>query len=160
MAAPCLTLRHRMKNRNPKPEGRKRSEVRSPKSEVRSPKATRATTRPRLPTVTATAREIIVWLHGRSDPERARGVQQYFKHEIAALGVDTPALREFAAGQSKQLTAAWSLSEAAALCDRLLREPELEVRGVGLLILSAFQREFRPALTRVARRWLETRLDN
>ena len=42
----------------------------------------------------------------------------------------------------------------------MLREPELEVRGIGILILSAFSREFRPGLTRVARRWFETRLDN
>jgi 3-methyladenine DNA glycosylase AlkD len=112
------------------------------------------------PAVTAKGREIIDWLRQRSDPKRARGVQQYFKHEIVALGIDTPTLREFAAGQSKRLTAAWSLSEATALCDRLLREPELEVRGTGILILSAFKREFRPGLTQVARRWLETRLDN
>jgi len=112
------------------------------------------------PSVTAKAHEIIAWLRQRGDPKRARGVQQYFKHEIVALGIDTPTLREFAAGQSKQLTAAWAVDDATALCDRLLREPELEVRGTGILILSAFKREFRPALTQAARRWLETRLDN
>ena len=112
------------------------------------------------PSVTAKAHEIIAWLRPRSDPKRAHGVQQYFKHEIVALGIDTPTLREFAADQSKQLTRTWSLPDATTLCDRLLREPELEVRGVGILILSAFKREFCPGLTGVARRWLETRLDN
>jgi 3-methyladenine DNA glycosylase AlkD len=112
------------------------------------------------PGVAPKAREIIVWLHGRRDAKLARGVQQYFKQEIIALGIDTPTLREFAAGQSKPLTGTWRLPDAVALCDRLLQEPELEVRGVGILILSAFKREFRPALIRSARQWLETRLDN
>ena len=127
---------------------------------TRAKKPARAATRPTLPTMTAKTREIIGWLRQRGDPKRARGVQQYFKHEIVALGIDTPTLREFAAGQSKQLTAAWSLPNATSLCDTLLQEPELEVRGIGIVILSAFKREFRPDLTRVARRWLETRLDN
>ena len=127
---------------------------------TRTRKPTRAPTRPTPPAVTAKARAIIDWLRQRRDPIRARGVQQYFKHEIVALGIDTPTLREFAAGQSKQLTAAWSLPDATSLCDTLLQEPELEVRGIGIVILSAFKREFRPGLSRVARRWLQTRLDN
>jgi 3-methyladenine DNA glycosylase AlkD len=112
------------------------------------------------PTVAAKAREIIAWLRQHGDPQRARGLQRYFKHEIVALGIDTPALREFAAGQAKPLTAVWSLDEAVSLCERLLAEPELEVRGTGILILSAFKPRFRPDLTRPARRWLEMRLDN
>lgn len=123
-------------------------------------KPTPATTRPSPPTLTAKAREIIDWLRRRSDPKRAQGVQQYFKHEIVALGIDAATVREFAAAQSKQLARGWTLAEATGLCDLVLREPELEIRGVGILILSAFKREFRPGLTRVARRWLETRLDN
>ena len=127
---------------------------------TRTKKTNRAATRPTPPTVTAKAREIIGWLRQRGDPKRARGVQQYFKHEIVALGIDTATVREFAAAQSKQLAAGWTVADATNLCDRLLREPELEIRGTGILVLSVFQREFRPGLTRVARRWLETRLDN
>jgi 3-methyladenine DNA glycosylase AlkD len=127
---------------------------------TRTKKTNRAPKRPTPSTITAKAREIIGWLRQRGDPKRARGVQQYFKHEIVALGIDTATVREFAAGQAKQLTAAWRLADATTLCDRLLREPELETRGLGILILSAFKREFRPDLTRVARRWLEIRLDN
>jgi 3-methyladenine DNA glycosylase AlkD len=115
---------------------------------------------PTAPTVAATGVEIIRWLRRRRNPKRARGVQQYFKHQVVALGLQTPTLREFAAGQAKRLATVWGLREAVALCDRLLSEPELEIRGVGILILSAFKREFSPALLRPARRWLEVRLDN
>ncbi len=127
------------------------------------PKAIR-TARGRAPTVdlavSAKAQEVIAWLRERRDPERARSVQRYFKHEIIALGVDTPTVREFAASEARALRTTWTLPDATRFCDRLLQEPELEVRGFGILILSAFQREFRPSLTRAARRWLETRLDN
>jgi 3-methyladenine DNA glycosylase AlkD len=105
-------------------------------------------------------RAILAWLRGHGDPQRARGVQQYFKNAIVALGIDTPTLRSYAAGVAQPLAASWALDDALELCDRLLQEPELEIRGVGILILGAFQREFRPGLTKVARRWLETRLDN
>jgi len=121
---------------------------------------TAATNRSAKPAVPRKAREIIDWLRARRDPERARGVQQYFKHEIVALGIDTPALRAFAAGQTKQLRDVWSLADATSLCDRLLREPEMEVRGMGILILSGFKRDFVPDLTGTAQPWLETRLDN
>jgi 3-methyladenine DNA glycosylase AlkD len=115
---------------------------------------------PAAPGVTEEFDAILDWLRRRHDPQRARGLQQYFKHPIVALGIDTPTLRQFADDRSRRLTAAWDPPRAIALCDRLLQEPEFEVRGTGILILSAFQRELRPGLTRVARRWLDTRLDN
>ena len=99
------------------------------------------------PTAASKAREIILWLRGRIDPRRARGVQQYFKHEVAALGIDTPTLREFASSHSKKLAGAWTVHEATSLCHRLLQEPELEIRGTGILMLSAFKRQFCPGLS-------------
>ena len=101
--------------------------------------------------VATKAAQIVTWLRRRRDPQRAPGVQQYFRHQIVALGIDTPTLREFAAAQSKQLKFVWSLREATALCDRLLQEPELEIRGIGILILSAWRRELvKAALPRSA----------
>jgi 3-methyladenine DNA glycosylase AlkD len=52
------------------------------------------------------------------------------------------------------------MTNGVALCDRLLREPELEIRGVGILLLAAFNQEFTPSLLTWAKRWLNTRLDN
>ena len=110
--------------------------------------------------VRETAGEIISYLRARRDDERSKGVQQYFKHEVIALGIDTPTLREYARKQAKQLRAGWGLDDGIALCDRLLREPELEIRGVGLLILSGFSQEFSVSLLTTAERWLARRLDN
>jgi 3-methyladenine DNA glycosylase AlkD len=112
------------------------------------------------PSVNETARRIQFWLRERRNEQRARGVEQYFKHEVVSLGLPTPMLRAFAREQAGVLVRVWGLDEATALCDRLLQKPELEVRGMGILILGAFKRQFDPRLTRAGRRWLGTRLDN
>jgi 3-methyladenine DNA glycosylase AlkD len=116
--------------------------------------------RPRKTEVAATVRTIIHNLRAMRNSERAKGVQQYFKHEIVALGIDTPALRAYCREQEKRLKPVWNIGEAIALCDRLLQEEEMEIRGAGLLILGAFKKEFTPDLLPWAKRWLDTRLDN
>jgi 3-methyladenine DNA glycosylase AlkD len=77
-----------------------------------------------------------------------------------ALGIDTPTLRGYCREEVMRLKPVWPISDAIALCDRLLQEEELEVRGAGFLILGAFKKEFSPDLIPWAKRWLDTRLDN
>jgi len=125
-----------------------------------SPPTARAGVRKTPLTVTQVAEETARRLRRMKDPVRARGAQQYFKHEIVALGITTPALRRFVQEQVGVLRQVWSLPQAIRLCDHLLREPELEIRGAGILILAAFKREFTPDLLVPAQRWLDTRLDN
>jgi len=112
------------------------------------------------PPVHETAQMIIRDLHALANPTRAQGVQQYFKHAIVALGIDAPTLQDYARQKIKAIKAAWVLADGVALCDRLLQEPELEIRGAGTLILSSFKKEFTPQLTAPAEKWLRTRLDN
>lgn len=99
-------------------------------------------------------------LRAQANPERARAVQQYFKHSVDSLGIDSPTLRKYAKTQVKQLKGRWVLADAVDFCDRLLQEPELEIRGVGILMLSAFQKHLTPGFLGRAERWLKTRLDN
>ena len=112
------------------------------------------------PGVEESARAITGELRALRDPDRAKGVQQYFKHALVALGIDTPTLRALVRRQIDQLKPVWTVTEALALCDRLLQEPELEIRGTGILVLSGFKKELAPDLLPVAQRWLKTRLDN
>jgi 3-methyladenine DNA glycosylase AlkD len=94
------------------------------------------------------------------DPVRAQGVQRYFKQTITALGIETRKLRAYADQQAKHVRGTWRVSDAADCCDRLLREPELEIRGSGILLLAAFRRDFTASLLAPAKRWLDARLDN
>ncbi len=117
-------------------------------------------TRTRATEVEATARAIVRDLGAMRNLERASGVQQYFKHAVVALGIDTPTLRAYCREQVKRLKPLWTEGEAVALCDRLLQEREMEVRGAGFLILGALKKPLTPDLLPWAKRWLDTRLDN
>jgi len=103
---------------------------------------------------------IISHLRRMADPVRARGVQQYFKHEIAALGITTPVLRAFVCERARELRQPWQAPQALELCDRLLREPEMEIRGAGILVLGEFRKQLTPDLLDRAERWFRQRLDN
>jgi 3-methyladenine DNA glycosylase AlkD len=114
----------------------------------------------RRPSPEQVAREITSRLRRKGDPVRARGARQYFKHQIVALGVTTPALRSFVRERVRELRGQWGAPQAIELCGRLLREPELEIRAAGILILGAFRKQLTPSLLKRAERWLNRRLDN
>ena len=114
----------------------------------------------RPPSVGRTAQAVIRTLRGWREPARAEGVQRYFKHAVAALGIETPKLRAFVADLLKTLKPSWSAEQAIDFCERLLGEPELEIRGAGILVLSAFCEQLTPDFLSHAKGWLEQRLDN
>jgi 3-methyladenine DNA glycosylase AlkD len=113
-----------------------------------------------IPTVAQVADQIIMRLRQMGEPRRAQGARQYFKHQIVALGITTPALRLFMRERMNGLQKVWRLGEAIQLCDRLLQEPELEIRGAGFLALAAFKKALTPAWLTPAESWLKHRLDN
>lgn len=122
--------------------------------------AANANTQKRTPTVAQVADEIAAQLRRMGDPVRARGTQRYFKNEVVSLGITAPVLRLFVRTRMSGLRKAWGLQDAIQLCDRLLREPEMEVRGAGILALGAFKGELTPALLAPSKSWLKCRLDN
>jgi 3-methyladenine DNA glycosylase AlkD len=131
------------------------------KDPIRSESGTgRDTAKVMRPQVEETARAIIRGLRALHNPARAQGVQHYFKQAVTALGINAPTLRDYVRIQVQQLKPHWALAQGISLCDRLLREPELEIRGAGVLMLGAFQIAFTPDLLPWAKRWLEARLDN
>lgn len=106
------------------------------------------------------AADIIAALRKEGNPARARAVQRYFSDEIVALGVSAPTVRDLVRRQTKPLKDVWTLNDAVRCCDLLLREPQVEVRVAGILVLAAFKKDFTPALTDHAGKWLRKRLDN
>jgi 3-methyladenine DNA glycosylase AlkD len=106
------------------------------------------------------AQRVLRGLRKKRNRARALGTQKFFKHEITALGITTPDLRAFVRERVAEMRSSWQAPQVIRLCDRLLREPELEIRGAGFLILGAFGKELNPALVEDAERWLEARLDN
>lgn len=103
---------------------------------------------------TAIAREVLALLRTRADPRRARGVQAYFKESVRAFGVTAPQLREVAAQIHRRVSPEWTVEDAIALCELLLPRPELEAKGVAILLLRRYRRTYPPALFEKTHRWL------
>ncbi len=106
------------------------------------------------------ARAVMADLHREGDPARARAVQRYFSDAIVALGVGVPAVRGVVRERMKPLKGVWTPADVIRCCDLLLREPEMEVRMAGVLVLASFKKALAPGLTDHAYPWLRQRLDN
>ena len=112
------------------------------------------------PTVDQVVRVFTGTLRTWKNSTRARTTQKYFKHDVVALGIDTPTLRAFVKDQVKPLKKVWTLDQAVACCDRLSQEPELEVIVAGFLVLGAFKKDYTEDLTSNAEQWLKGCLNN
>jgi len=105
-------------------------------------------------TPAAVAREALTLLRARADPRRARGVQAYFKESVHAFGVTAPQVREIAAQIHRQVKREWTVDDAIGLCDLLLPRPELEAKGVAILLLHRYRTTYPKALFAKTRGWL------
>jgi 3-methyladenine DNA glycosylase AlkD len=95
-----------------------------------------------------------------ADPERAQNTQRFFKHPVSAYGVETPALRRIVRDWLLTLKHSWDLNRAVALCDLLIKEKQVESKGIGILILAGFKQQFSPELLATVKKWLESHCDN
>lgn len=109
----------------------------------------------------AVARLALKKLSARTDPERARQVQKYFKDTVRSFGVAAPAVRALAAELYLSIKKEWGVSQALQLCAILFPRPELEAKGVAALILARYKKEFPPGLCGQVKEWLaKNYLDN
>ncbi len=106
------------------------------------------------------AREAIVRLRGLSDPVRAAGAERYFKYTVKTFGVPSSQVRALAAELYRSIRERWGVQDAAALCDLLFPEPELESKAVGSLILNRYKKDFPKSLFARIEGWLATDLLN
>jgi 3-methyladenine DNA glycosylase AlkD len=112
-------------------------------------------------TPAAVAREALALLRAKADPRRARGVQAYFKESVRAFGVTAPQLREIARQLHGRVKREWTVADAISLCDLLLPRPELEAKGVAILLLHRYRKTYPKALFDKTHAWLAAdRLDS
>jgi 3-methyladenine DNA glycosylase AlkD len=100
----------------------------------------------------------IAALKAKADPARAAGTQKYFKETVKCYGLTSPQVREIAAGLYAQVKKEWTDREAAALCDILYREPYLESKSIGTLILARFRKALPKTMFDRIKAWLEADL--
>ncbi len=107
------------------------------------------------------ARKARAALRAKADPVRARGAERYFKNTIKCYGVAAPDVHALSAELYRLVKAAWNYGDAIDLCDLLVRDPELEAKAVGTLVLCRYKKAFTPALFSRVKAWLAAdRLDN
>ncbi|MFN8094853.1 MAG: DNA alkylation repair protein [Vicinamibacteria bacterium] len=106
------------------------------------------------PTPEAVARETLSLLRAKADPVRARGAEAYFKETIRAFGVRAADIRQIATGISRRVRREWTVDDAVRLCELLLPRPELEAKGVAILVLHRFRRTYPPELFDTIHGWL------
>jgi 3-methyladenine DNA glycosylase AlkD len=80
----------------------------------------------------------------------------YFKRDedVRFFGVGLPEVRRIAGAVSREYRSDWDGPAAIAFCDAMIRRPEMEAKGVGVIVLSHWRREFPDSLFATARRWL------
>jgi 3-methyladenine DNA glycosylase AlkD len=109
------------------------------------------------------AREARKALAAKADPVRARGAERYFKayETVKSYGLRAADVHALAAGIYGRIKADWTVGDAVGLCDILVRDPELEAKAIGTLVLNRYKRSFPPALFAQVKEWLAAdRLDN
>jgi 3-methyladenine DNA glycosylase AlkD len=106
------------------------------------------------------ARETHRSLAGRANPRKALEVQRYFKDTVCALGITLPEVRAAAADVYREIRRTWSVDDAVVFCDRLIRDPHLEIKSVGIALLERYSRGLRPDHLPLLRRWLERHCGN
>jgi 3-methyladenine DNA glycosylase AlkD len=89
-------------------------------------------------------------------PGRAKGAAAYFKtyERLTFFGVDSATVRRMAARIWKEERRLWTLRDAVAFTDALVREPQLEAKGLGIAVLGRCRTLYEPWLLARARRWL------
>jgi 3-methyladenine DNA glycosylase AlkD len=107
-----------------------------------------------LPSPETVARDTLALLRARADPVRARGAEAYFKETIRAFGVRATDIRQIATGVWRRVEKEWTVADAVRLCELLLPRPELEAKGVAILVLHRFRKTYPRALLDTIHGWL------
>lgn len=106
------------------------------------------------------AEETVRQIRRRADPKWAASTQRYFKEPVQVYGLDTPTSRALTKELVNRVRGSWTLRDAVAFCRAMVRDPHLEPRGIGYLVVAAFARDAGPEILPDVKRWLERSCGN
>ncbi len=103
------------------------------------------------------AREVKSWLEKHRNPKIAAQTRNYFKDydEVRFFGIATPEIRAFGAELWERVEGEWTLDDAVRLAELMLPDPYHEMKGLAVLILLRFKKEFPVELFGTIKGWLE-----
>ena len=81
---------------------------------------------------------------------------RYFRGpgDLGFYNVGTAAMRELARSIHAEHKHAWSIDDAMAFADALMKDRHLEVKSVGIEVVARYRRDFAPRLLEAWKRWL------
>src|SRR5262249_11002291 len=101
------------------------------------------------------AKDTLAALRGTADGKLAATAQTFFKEPVTLRGVRAADMRRIARETYLRVKPHWSLADAVALCEIMLRDPRLEMKGVAVLVCERFGDEFDASLLAVIQKWIE-----
>jgi 3-methyladenine DNA glycosylase AlkD len=106
--------------------------------------------------ITRAARAAKRALAGMKRPSGAFDASRYFRaaDDLRFYNVGTASMRALARSIYLDRRDTWSVDEAMAFADILIRDPVLEVKSVGIEVVARYRRDFTPRLLPRWKRWL------
>jgi 3-methyladenine DNA glycosylase AlkD len=109
---------------------------------VLTPKQLAAKTRARLKTL--------------GDPLVVSRGLTFFKEgdDVSLYGIKCSAMRRIEKEVSQQVRKAWTVEQAIAFCDLMVRDPHVEAKSVGFLLLGRYRHDFERGLLKTVHSWI------
>jgi 3-methyladenine DNA glycosylase AlkD len=109
-----------------------------------------------IPSPKQLAEQAIRELKAAANTRAAKQAKFYFKpdEEVRVFGVDTPKQRKIARELYQRVRGEWTIEDALAFCDLLIRRRELEAKSIGIFLLARYQKSFDQSLLRKIEGWL------
>jgi 3-methyladenine DNA glycosylase AlkD len=95
-------------------------------------------------------------LKRRARPAGSFDASRYFRNagDLGFLNVGMPAVRTMARQIALEHRGIWTVDDAQAFADRLVRDRYLEVKGLGVEVLARYRKSFAPRHLATWKRWL------
>jgi 3-methyladenine DNA glycosylase AlkD len=95
-------------------------------------------------------------LRAGADERVAAQSRGYFKayEQVSFYGWKTPALRKLESELYQRVRGVWTVTEAVAFCDALVRRKELEAKTLGILLLARYKKSYSRDLLKQFESWL------
>ena len=104
------------------------------------------------------ARQARAALRKAARPRVAKQQRMFFKpwEKVPMYGIKTPDLRAIERGLYQSVRKEWGYAEAVAFCELLMPRRYIETKGLALMLLARYHRQYEEELLNRAKHWLES----
>ncbi len=100
------------------------------------------------------AKHAVSILEKHADQKKAQQGYSYFKESVFILGISAGDLRQIARGLYKEIQFLWTIDDAVELCEIMLPDKFLEVKGVSIWILERFAKSLTKKHLFLVKKWI------